>query len=368
MPPMFFAQIQHIRHVAETLLVATVGGAAAALAGVPAGWLSGAMLLVAVAAIAGRPMHVPNPLARAAFVIMGMSIGAVVTPQTLQGMAVWPLSIGLLTVAMLCINAATACYLYFIHRWDPLSSLFASSPGGLSQVMTLAAEVGADLRAIAIVQSIRVVILALGLPAALALIGLSGALPQAPAALSATNMLVEFIIMIVTSTLGALILQHLRLPGGLVFGAMLPSAVLHGSGILHVGLPYWGINALMVALGAIIGARFADANISVIARYFGAALGSFAVALSVASLFAAMAAWLLSLRPADVVVAFSPGAVDTMMLLALALGLDPVYVGAHHVARIILVSACLAVFVRFAGLRRAPPIHPKAKRQAIVED
>ena len=37
-------------------------------------------------------------------------------------------------------------------------------------------------------------------------------------------------------------------------------------------------------------------------------------------------------------VAFSPGAQDTMMVLALALHLDPVYVGAHHVARFLVVT------------------------------
>jgi uncharacterized protein len=363
-------QTHPIRDLAETLLVAVVGGGLATLAGVPAGWLSGAMILVAVAAIAGRSMLVPNQLARAAFVIMGMSIGTVVTPQTLHGMTIWPLSIALLSVAMLGINAAAASYLYVVHRWDPLSSLFASSPGGLSQVMALAAEVGADLRGVAIVQSIRVVILALGLPAGLAMLGLSGSPRVSVDGLSLAQTLVEYAVMIVTATLGAAILQWLRFPGGLVFGAMLPSALLHGSGLLHVGLPWWGVYAMMVALGAITGARFAETSFKVIARFFGAALGSFAVAIAVASLFAAAATWLLSLRPADVVVAFAPGAVDTMMLLALALALDPVYVGAHHVARIMVVSGCLALFVRYAGLRQARPADAaeRTNRSAIVED
>jgi uncharacterized protein len=76
------------------------------------------------------------------------------------------------------------------------------------------------------------------------------------------------------------------------------------------------------------------------------------------------------LRPADVAVAFAPGAVDAMMLLALALALDPVYVGAHHVARIMLVSGCLALFVRYAGLRqtRRADAAERAKRSAIIEE
>jgi uncharacterized protein len=47
-----------------------------------------------------------------------------------------------------------------------------------------------------------------------------------------------------------------------------------------------------------------------------------------------------------VIVAFAPGAQDTMMVLALAMHLDPVYVGAHHLARFLAVSFSVAVVAR----------------------
>src|SRR5262249_4430194 len=55
---------------------------------------------------------------------------------------------------------------------------------------------------------------------------------------------------------------------------------------------------------------------------------------------------LLPFRIADVIVAFAPGAQDTMMVLALAMHLDPVYVGAHHLARFLAVSFSVAVVAR----------------------
>ena len=47
---------------------------------------------------------------------------------------------------------------------------------------------------------------------------------------------------------------------------------------------------------------------------------------------------LMSVRAADAVLAFAPGAQDTMMVLALALHLDPVFVGALQLSRFLLVS------------------------------
>jgi uncharacterized membrane protein AbrB (regulator of aidB expression) len=52
-------------------------------------------------------------------------------------------------------------------------------------------------------------------------------------------------------------------------------------------------------------------------------------------------------QPADVVIAFAPGAQETMLLLALALHLDPVFVGAHHVARFLLVSLTIPLVVQW---------------------
>jgi uncharacterized membrane protein AbrB (regulator of aidB expression) len=58
---------------------------------------------------------------------------------------------------------------------------------------------------------------------------------------------------------------------------------------------------------------------------------------------------------ANVVIAFSPGAQDTMMVLALALHLDPVYVGAHHLTRFLVVTFSVAFAARHMARRKSAP-------------
>ena len=65
---------------------------------------------------------------------------------------------------------------------------------------------------------------------------------------------------------------------------------------------------------------------------------------------------------ANVVIAFAPGAQDTMMVLALALHLDPVYVGAHHLARFLVVTVAIAVAAR--RVARQGSCQPTANRAA----
>ena len=348
-----------VRHLAETLAIAAAGGAALGLIGIPAGWLSGSILAVAGASLAGRPMLIPTLLMRAIFVLIGISLGAVVTPETLHGMATYPVSIAVLILAMALISVGGAGYLRLIHRWDNVDAYLAAAPGGMSQVLALGAELGGDLRAIAIVQSIRVVVIAVGLPAGLSMLGLVGQAPPRVTGGLSIGVLDELAILVAASTVVAIIAYRIRFPGGLLFGAMLTSAVLHGSGLIHAVMPWWAANTAMVAMGAITGSRFANTPLRMLLNFVGAAFGSFAVAVTIAAAFAAVLISVLSLRAAEVMIAFAPGSVDAMMLLALALNLDPVYVGAHHLTRIFFVSLTMPLVARRTArslkIRSEPP-------------
>src|SRR5262245_56952684 len=171
--PLSFPSSATLLHTAETLVIGATGGAVFTVLGLPAGLISGSLLAVAAAALMGRPVMSPRELSRVISVLVGISLGAVVTPDTLKGLAAFPVSITILLISTTCMVIATTSYLRFVHGWDAQSALFGASPGALAQVMLLAADYGADLRAIAIVQVMRVVVLTLGIPAGLAWVGLA---------------------------------------------------------------------------------------------------------------------------------------------------------------------------------------------------
>src|ERR1700732_2652784 len=156
----------------ETLAIALAGGLAFTYLGLPAGLVSGSVLAVATAALLGRPVRIPRLLARDCYVNVGILLGAVVTPETLRGVTTWPASIALLMLCSIVMMLATMSYLRVVHRWAPLSALLGASPGSLAQVIALSTELGGDLRAIAIVQTVRILLLVVGLPNGLALFGL----------------------------------------------------------------------------------------------------------------------------------------------------------------------------------------------------
>ena len=345
---------------AETLAIALAGGLTFTWLGLPAGLVSGSVVAVATAALLGRPMRVPPALARICFVVVGTLLGTVVTPETLRGVVTWPASVALLMLASLGMIAATMTYLRVVHRWDPLSALMGASPGSMAQVIALSSELGGDLRAVAIVQTVRVLLLVVGLPNGLALFGLvvpAVPLPRGPAGFSVLG---EMLLLLAVAVTFALVFLRLRFPGGLLFGALAGSALLHGSGLIHAALPWWVGGASVITLGALVGSRFANTSARMLVGHLGAAFGSFAVSMAMATIFVLIVARLFSFPIANIVIAFAPGAQDTMMVLALALHLDPVYVGAHHLARFLVVTLAIAIAARRVPTRERDDLESQA--------
>src|SRR6478736_1023222 len=166
-----------ILNALETLAIGTAGGVLFLWAGLPGGLISGAMIAVGIAAIAGRPLAVPPILTQTVLVLLGISLGSLVSRQLLQHMGAYPLTIGLLALATFCSTFGSSIYLQRAHGWDPTSALLAGSPGALSQITIIAAEKGADVAAIAVVQTMRVIILTAALPLILALTGIAPSTP-----------------------------------------------------------------------------------------------------------------------------------------------------------------------------------------------
>ena len=170
-----------ILNVLETLAVGSAGGVLFLWANLPGGLISGAMIAVGIAAIAGRPLALPPILTQTVLVLLGISLGSLVSRQLLQHMGAYPLTIGLLALATFCSTFGSSLYLQRIHGWDQTSAFLAGSPGALSQITMLAIEKGADVSAIAVVQTMRVIILTAALPLVLALTGIAPSSPPAAA-------------------------------------------------------------------------------------------------------------------------------------------------------------------------------------------
>jgi membrane AbrB-like protein len=334
-------------NVLETLAFGVAGGALFWWLELPGGLISGAMIAVATAGISGRQMGLPQGIAHVILMTLGLSLGAMVSPALIKNLSAYPLTIALLAAATFCATFGSSLYLQRIHGWDRTSALLAGSPGALSQVIMLATEKNADVAGIAVVQIMRVIILTAMVPLLLAATGMMGHGPLPSRGAAATPLALAELA--VTAIVVSLLLRWLKFPASWMFGAMLGSSVLHGTGMVDGTLPQWAYVTALIGIGTLIGSRFGKIRPRTILSHIGAALGSFVVAVVISAVFVALIALTTSVKFSDVVVAFAPGAMDAMLALALTLHIDPVFVGAHHLSRFIFVSIATPGIVHLFG-------------------
>jgi membrane AbrB-like protein len=319
--------------------VAGLGGYAFHRLGLPAAWLSGSVFAAVFWNVAGLGRPLSRPLADAAMLLSGASMGAGVTPEALAAVGRYPVSLLLLTV---CVVAATAASVEWLRRmcgWRRDDALLACAPGAFSTVLSIALDRNAATAEIAVVQSLRIFVLVALLPSTVALIGgggpgfLGGGRPIAsPTVLG--------LILFGGLAVGAL-LRRLRVAAPVLLGATVASTFVHATGWTPGIVPPPVATLGLVLIGAFVAERFRNLDREALKRTIPAAAGSFLLSMALAGLAAAAAAWLAGVPMAEALVAFAPGGLEAMMVLALVLGLDPLYVGVHHLARFLGIALVL---------------------------
>jgi uncharacterized protein len=326
-----------------TLAIGALGAALFAALSFPVPYLTGPATAVTIAGLAGiRTEALPQGVRDVVFVILGLTIGQGVTPEVLDAIRAWPVTLVSLAVSLIVMILATRALLVRYWSMDPTTAFLASSPGHLSYVLGLTEGVKADLKSVAIVQSIRVLALTLIVPAAIAL---TGALPEREIAGPEETAPVPFIAMTLIAVLAGYGLKRLKLPAAYLIGGMLVSIALHVTGLVEGTVNHWLVAVAFISLGALIGSRFSGVSGQELLRSLSAGVMITILSVTLAAGFAGVAAYLTGMDYVAVLIAFAPGGLETMAAMSVLLGLDPTFVASHHVARLLMLTVIVPLLV-----------------------
>ncbi len=330
--------------VIRALAFGTAGGALCFAAGVPAPWLAGSLVATIVAIYSNQKLELPTVLQTVAFILLGIQTGTAVNTESVARAAQWPLSIVCLGVTVVFIVWACMFYYERYRYWNRPTALFASLPGALSIVILLASTSGADMRRVTISQCVRLFFLISALPAIIVFIS--------PATIAGTSTTViasayEIVILVVTSAAVSLLFAWLKVPAGLILGAALTSAALGLGGVVHGGAPDSILIPANIILGVMIGLRFKGISLPELRTSLSDGFAGFVIAMVIAMVGAVVTSVVADLPFALTLLAFAPGGLEAMTIMAFALNLDPAYVAAHQVARYIGLVLLMPVVTSF---------------------
>ncbi len=330
------------------LAIAAAGGWLAELAGLPLPWMLGAIGATLVAALLKAPVKTPTPIMPPMRVALGVLMGSSVTPELLQYAGALGLSLALVPFYIAAATAFGWVFLTIICRMDRTEAYFAALPGGLYTMVAFAEDLGINIKRIALNHTLRVMLIVIILPLAVQCI--LGQDLVKPALSNSSLFTVEpedMAILAMAGTAGWALSKRLRIPGGIMIVPMLFTAALELTGLTSAKPPVELVTLAQIVLGAGIGGRFIGVSLPEIGASVVHAIGYVLIMFGLT----ALAAWLLAeiggVNVWSGVLAFAPGGLAEMSLIALALGLNVGLIATVHTVRIILVVTAAPVVFKF---------------------
>lgn len=322
------------------LAIGLVCGLGAYVAGMPLPWMLGPMIGNTIAALARAPIAGPNKLRPLVIPVIGVMLGAGVTPEVLQLIPTWLPTLILLPVFLLCAGGGAFLVYRRIGGYDPVTAFFSAAPGGLNEMLIVGGEAGGDERRIALAHAARI-LLVISFVALFfgAVLGVSSGGQSSNWVGLLEISLRDYVVLGLCALIGMWLGKLARLPAAPVFGPMIISGIAHAFEIVTAAPPTAFIVAAQITMGTIIGTRFAGATLSEIWRDLWLASLASLVMLVVAVGFAEAISVFSGMPLAQAFLAYSPGGLTEMALLTLALGQNVTYVSLIHVARITMVIA-----------------------------
>ena len=333
-----------------TLALGALGGYAATYLRMPLAWMMGAMILTTIVAIAGGPLAMAPRLRSAMSAVLGVMVGGSFTPGIFARAGEWSVSLGCLVVYLATVSVVTWALLRRYARYDNATAFFSAVPGGFNEMLMVGTALGADDRILALSHALRVLFVVLTIPLWFAFQrGYVGG--QAPAGGAGWSAPADLAILLSCAVVGALGARRLRVPAATLLGPMLLSAAVHLAGITASKPPWALVAAAQLIIGSGVGARFTGVALGQVLHSAAIALALTVVTLVLTLAFGLGLGWATALPVTVLVLAYAPGGLAEMSLIALFLGEDTAFVSTHHIMRM-LVIVTLAPLLFHTVIRR----------------
>ena len=215
------------------------------------------------------------------------------------------------------------------------TAAWGSSPGGANAMIAMAAEYGADVRLVAFMQYLRVILVVL--TATLVshfLLGEASSAPLPP--LVAATPLVPVLRTLAITAVAGFLGKWSKIPSGALLAPMLLGGVLHAMGVELV-LPTWLLAIANVALGWYVGLGFTRDILGYVFRAIPQLLVSTFLLIGMCAFSGWMLTCLTHLDPLTTYLATSPGGLDSIAIIAMGSQVDMSFVMAMQTLRLFLV-------------------------------
>ena len=309
------------------------------------------MLACLIAALLGAPLRGTGQIAVGARTILGVAVGASITPDLVALLPKMMMSLALIPIYILCIGLVGVPFFRRVCGFDPVTSYYAAMPGGLQDMVIFGSEAGGDGRALSLIHATRVLVLVSAAPILMIQI-FDAPLSQPIGAPMSEVAPQELIFMLIAAFVGWKGGEKIGLFGASILGPLIVTAALSLMGIIHVRPPAEAILAAQYFIGIGIGVGYVGVTVHELRRDVLSGLAYVVLVALLAIGFTEVVVQTGLAKPLEGFLAFAPGGQAEMTVLAIVSGADLGFVIVHHLTRIVLVITAAPLVARLLKFKK----------------
>ncbi len=337
-----------------TLLIGLIGGLISYRLKLPAGAMLGAMLFVIVFNLISDHAYLPRDSRTVLQIFSGVLLGSRIEKKDLQTLKTIVRPSLVLIVSMVILNLIFGFAMHRIGGLDLATSLFATAPGGMTDMALIADELGASMIQVSSLQLLRLLVIFATLPAIFLRLTRRRRQPIRTGQANLQNLAApadktpavqdqaypfqwrNLVLTILVATGGGLLLWMMKINAGAMIGSMLAVSLFN----IRTGKatsPRLLRFAVQCAAGAFVGQTVNRDSLAILSQL----LIPMVIMVAAVFIFTAITAFsmyrLTRLDPITCLIASAPGGLQEMSLLAEDLNADPAKVVVLQTVRLMSV-------------------------------
>lgn len=319
----------------------------------PAALLLGPMFAGIFLAINGRPVTINKQGFSAAQAVVGAMIAHAIPPSVFGRIAAdWPLFV-ICIFSVIFASAILGWIMAKLQVFPGSTAIWGSSPGAAAAMTLMAESFGADVRLVAFMQYLRVMVVAL---VAVLVTRLGMGAESAEHAVATFTLfgplrIWPFIATLMLIAVGFLIARRVKMPSGPLLITLALGIIVEDSGLMTLELPPWLLALSYAFIGWSIGLRFTREIVLYAARALPRVLLSVLTLVAICCGFAFLLVKFAGIDPLTAYLATSPGGADTVAIIASSSHVDIAFVMAMQTGRFIVVLITGPAISRFVAKR-----------------
>lgn len=329
-----------------TLAAAAAGGFLFRALHLPLAYILGALVGAALMANLAAPMKGGRPMRQVSQLFVGASVGVLLDAQVLEALfRLFPLMLAV-AIAGNFFGLLLAVPIAALSGISRLSSLLSCLPAGMAEMATLARELKADEQSVAIIHTLRVIIVLTLVPIWLVATGHPvRTLPLWPPA--QPGELATLAGLIVVSLLLALVATRLRVINAFIVAPTLISVLAVAFGFSIPAVPAPLLIAAQIGIGASLGLRFRFDRMRRLPRtVLGGLVSGFILAIVSFFGLGTVIEQFIAIDHVSALLAAAPGGLGEMIATADALGVAAAVVAGFQLTRSIFTNIVVAPLIR----------------------